>query len=71
MTYQEKAFDIYKNSRLSEKVQDALNEGCSPDDNNFIQGVFDEVYSLISTVFNEDEMEEVEVGELLDLYHFS
>ena len=56
MTYQEKAFDIYKNSRLSEKVQDTHNESCSPDNNNIIQGVFEEVYSLITTVFNEDEM---------------
>ena len=71
MTYQEKAFDIYKNSRLSEKVQDALNEGCSPDDNNFIQGVFDEVYSLLSSFFKEDEMEEMEIGEIRDSDHFS
>lgn len=71
MTTQDKALTLYKESLLSDRVQDDLNSGCSPDDDSFIQGVFDQVYSLLSKTFTEEEMDEIEIGDVLDDTHFS
>lgn len=71
MSNQEIAFEIYKNSRVSDKVQNDLNSGCNPDDNYFLQGVFDEVYSLLSDHFSTSELDEIEIGTILDDYHYN
>ena len=69
MTIQDKATALYRSSDLFITVEQELANGCSADDNHFIQGVYDSVFSVLSKHFSEDEMEEVEVGELLDTCH--
>ena len=71
MSNQEKGLSIYSESLLSDSVQNDLNSGSTPDDNYFIQGVFDNVHSLLSNHFSEEEMEDIEIGDILDDYHFS
>lgn len=62
----QKAVEIYKESSAYQTTIKDLENGATLEDDNFLQGVSDNAYSVLSKVLTEDEMEELEVLEVVE-----
>jgi hypothetical protein len=66
MTLQDKAVELYSNSKECLITIQDITTGATPEDNHFLQGVVDNAFGFLGTHFTEEEMEDIDVLSVLD-----
>ena len=70
MTNQTKVIEFYQKSELYSKVEYELVVGLVPDNDDYINGVYEDLNNLLKENFSQEELEGVDVEQVLHLSHF-